>query len=94
MIQTAIIKQGQLNDQAANLLRLDKVPFCLVRVRLLMHAVIKSHSKVALTGKSPFQLPAGMVAADISMQHVVLRNLDLGHLARVCSHLLSCCKFV
>lgn len=59
-----------------------------------MHAVIKSHSKVALTGKCPFQLRGGVVAADISVQHVVLLNLDLGHLARVHSHLLSCCKFV
>lgn len=59
-----------------------------------MHAVIKSHSKVTLTGKCPFQLPGGVVAADISVQHVVLLKLDLGHLAHVCSHLLSCCKFV
>lgn len=83
MIQTVIIKQGQLNDQAANLVCLDKVPFCLAKVRLLMHAVMKSHSKVALTGKCPFQLPGGVVAADISMQYVVLLNLDLSHLACV-----------
>jgi len=46
---------------------LDKVPFCLVEVRSLMRAVIKSCSKVALPGKCPLWLP---VAAAISAQHV------------------------
>lgn len=76
VIQTVIIKQGQLNDQAANLVHLDKMPFCLLKVRFLMRAEIKSHSKVALTGKRPFYLPRDVVAADISVQHVVLISLD------------------
>lgn len=51
-----------------------------------MQAEIKSHSKVALAGRCPLHLPCGMGAADISVQHVVSIDLDLGHLARVLSH--------
>lgn len=35
-----------------------------------------------------------MLAAGIFRQHVVLLNMDLSHLACVCSHLLNCCKIV
>lgn len=61
---------------------LDKEPFCLVEVRSLMHAAIKSCSKVALPEKCPLWPP---VAAAISAQHMALLNLDLGHLACVLS---------